>query len=240
MSTTAGVGSQDYVAVNTLAIAAILLGLASPLVLLGSVMLVLPALGVICGVAAWWQIRQSSGTQTGRLLAGAGIVLAVVFAALSGAKAWSLHMQHLEGQKQVAALIEQLSAEIQKQDQGQDWSKAYHLFDERFQERVTQAAFAERWKSLQNTLGAIKSLTWNGAMPAFEDQPGTAETIAVAMVRIEFKQNRPETSESMIFRKVKGEQWQIEDFPILFPQNGPPGGPGGSGGAVGPNGPVGQ
>lgn len=225
MSTTAGVGSQEYVAVNTLAIAAILLGLASALVLLGAVMLVIPALGILCGVAAWWQIRHSGGTQTGRLLAAAGIVLSVVFAAVSGAEAWSQHTQHVEGQKHVAALIDQLSAEIGKPEQTQDWSAAYQLFDERFQQRVPLDAFVNRWKSLQNTLGAIQKLTWNGAMPAFEQEPGTGQTVAVAMVLIDFKQNRPQGRENMIFRKVKEGQWKIEDFPILFPaaQSGGPG-----------------
>lgn len=233
MSTTAGVGSQEYVAVNTLAIAALSLGLASALVLLGSVLLIIPALGIIGGVTAWWQIRHSGGTQTGRLAAGAGIILSLVFASIVGARAWSEHKEHVDGQQQVVAMIARLSAEIQKDESALKWKNAYELFDDTFQQRISQDQFAERWQSLQNTLGAIKGLTWNGTMPVFEDQPVTGQTIAVALVLIDFKHDRPQSRESMVFRRSADGTWKIDNFPILFPQEGQNGAPPGASGPAG-------
>src|SRR3954464_12472461 len=59
MSTTAGVGSQEYVAVNPGAGAALRLGVASLLVSRHDVLLLIPAAGVVCAIVAWRQISNS-------------------------------------------------------------------------------------------------------------------------------------------------------------------------------------
>ena len=75
MSTTAGLGSADYVAINGTALAAILLGIVSAFMLLNSaVLLVFPIAGIFCGLLAFRQINHSNGTQTGRVLAGVGLL----------------------------------------------------------------------------------------------------------------------------------------------------------------------
>src|SRR5687768_10470858 len=86
MSTTAGVGSQEYVAVNPMAVAALLLGVASLLVFVHDALLLIPLVGVVCAFIAWRQIKNSNGTQTGRLMALAGIVLCVAIG--GGRLAW--------------------------------------------------------------------------------------------------------------------------------------------------------
>ena len=54
MSTTAGLGSGDYVAINGTAIIAILLGVASAIVLFDSKMLlIVPLAGVVCAILAF-------------------------------------------------------------------------------------------------------------------------------------------------------------------------------------------
>ncbi len=94
MSTTAGVGSGDYVAINTLAIASTLLGLGSMIVpLLGPYLLqIIPLAAIVTALVAWRQIKRSNGTQTGRGLAAAGILLALLFGggtlAAKGVTAW--------------------------------------------------------------------------------------------------------------------------------------------------------
>ena len=76
MSTTAGLGSGDYVAINGTAIAAILLGVCSALVLFNSlIFLLIPLLGVIAAIVAFKQISASNGTQTGREVAAIGMLL---------------------------------------------------------------------------------------------------------------------------------------------------------------------
>src|SRR3954451_9896103 len=66
MSTTAGLGSGDYVAVNGTAVFALLVGVASALALMSEVLLILPLVAFVAGFMAWGQIRHSNGTQTGK------------------------------------------------------------------------------------------------------------------------------------------------------------------------------
>src|SRR6266496_4787827 len=62
MSTTAGLGSGDYVAVNGAAVFALLLGIASALILFEDYLLVIPIACVIVSIVAWIQINHSNGT----------------------------------------------------------------------------------------------------------------------------------------------------------------------------------
>src|SRR5438105_4379840 len=82
MSTTAGLGSGDYVAVNPVAVFAALVGLASTLALADNVLLFIPLVGVVLAVLALWQIAHSNGTQTGRGIAWLGMILSLAMVAL--------------------------------------------------------------------------------------------------------------------------------------------------------------
>src|SRR5439155_24799091 len=76
MSTTAGLGSGEYVAINGTAIFALILGIVSALTLFEElVLLVVPLVGVVAAIVALRQISRSGGTQTGKGLATAGLVL---------------------------------------------------------------------------------------------------------------------------------------------------------------------
>ena len=87
MSTTAGLGSGDYVAINGAAIASILIGVGSAIVLFDSKMLlVVPLAGIVCAILAWVQISQSNGTQTGRAVAAIGMLLSLGFGGFYTAK----------------------------------------------------------------------------------------------------------------------------------------------------------
>src|SRR5271167_101284 len=78
MSTTAGLGSGDYVAINNAALTALLLGIASCLVLWGStLLLVIPALSVLSAILAFRQVSASNGTQTGKGMALLGLLLSL-------------------------------------------------------------------------------------------------------------------------------------------------------------------
>src|SRR5947208_762197 len=69
MSTTAGLGTTEYVAINPLSVATIFLGLASALALLDNTLLAVPALTVIAAIVSLRQISHSGGTQGGKGLA---------------------------------------------------------------------------------------------------------------------------------------------------------------------------
>src|SRR5438552_7332043 len=79
MSTTAGLGTTEYVAINPLAVATIFLGLASALALLDNTLLAIPVLALIGAIASLRQIIRSGGTQSGRGLAILGLLLALGF-----------------------------------------------------------------------------------------------------------------------------------------------------------------
>lgn len=241
MSTTAGLGSQDYVAINPIAIVAVLLGLTSALVMINKIFAIIPAVGILCGIAAWVQIRRSSGTQTGLALAIVGILLSIALTAVAGVKDLSAYRQRAADRQEISALIDRFSSIVQSADENPDhWRDAYALFDQTFRQRETESSFVSRWKSLQNTLGAIKSFHWNHGNISFDTDPATADLTGTAMVVIEFKNTKnPEGRYPMLFRKV-GSTWQVDDFPVLFPQQPPPG-PGmpGAGGPGGPGAPGG-
>src|SRR3954452_11695166 len=82
MSRTAGLGTTEYVAINGAAVTAAILGLASALAIMADVLLVIPLVGIIFAIVALRQISHSSGTQGGRALAWAGLVLSLAFAAI--------------------------------------------------------------------------------------------------------------------------------------------------------------
>src|SRR4051794_33910846 len=80
MSTTAGLGSGDYVAVNGTAVFALILGLFSFLAFFSEMLLIVPLACLVASVIAFRQIGRSNGTQTGRWI----VVLALLAALASG------------------------------------------------------------------------------------------------------------------------------------------------------------
>src|SRR4051794_24685503 len=77
MSTTAGVSSSDYVAINTAAVWAAVLGFGSFFALFETVLGIVPVVAMIFGIVALRQISRSGGTESGRLWAYIGIGLAL-------------------------------------------------------------------------------------------------------------------------------------------------------------------
>ena len=217
MSTTAGVGSQDYVAVNLAAILAALLGLASILALLNDVWLVIPAAGVVCAIVAWRQIRNSNGTQTGNGIALIGLVLSLLIGggvlASKAAHAWT---QRRDEQAITAAM----------HDLGEDlaagrYHDAYQRLSERFKQRVPEAAFTETWETTLGrgfALGHVKTLNWNGRA-LFEDDAGTGRRFAWAGMIPEFEKpmDPPPRWDAQLSRGSDG-RWVVEDLQQIFPQ----------------------
>src|SRR5690349_615074 len=76
MSTTAGISSQEYVAINTAAVWTAALGVASLFALIDPILLVIPLAAVVFGFVALHQIKDSNGTETGRSWAWLGLLFA--------------------------------------------------------------------------------------------------------------------------------------------------------------------
>ena len=119
MSTTAGVGLSDYVAINPIAIASTLLGLGSVLVpvLDYNFLLIIPIAAVVTAIIAWRQIRRSNGTQTGNGLALLGVVLAVLIGGGTVAAQVITTIRYKPDTDQVSAMVAKLGDEIRLANQ---------------------------------------------------------------------------------------------------------------------------
>ena len=218
MSTTAGVGSQEYVAINPWSVATVVFGIASALALMEPVLLIIPLAGLVCGFMALPQIRHSNGTQTGRGLAWFGLVLSIGLTAMAIGKQVAAYAQDRRDTQQIAGTIDEVWRHV---DQGQ-WDQAYALFDDRFHERVSAEQFGQRWKLVLNSpIGRIKSIRWNGVRPIFQADPDGTTRLAYVRVRIEFGKAGGQVPEDDLgFRRVNG-QWRINNFPLVFPTQKP-------------------
>ncbi|MGH7214401.1 MAG: DUF4190 domain-containing protein [Tepidisphaeraceae bacterium] len=212
MSTTAGVGTQEYVAVNSPSVAAILLGLASGLALLNPILLVIPIIGVVTAIVALRQIRDSNGTQTGRLLAWGGLLVSVVFVALAGGEQVRQGMEVRENRGALAASIKKLEGHLI----AEQYDQAHAMFGVRFIERVTPADFKLRWDQLQNmpAYGKLKAIEWN-ERAQFDTDPQTGDRYARGLIDLRMEKLPQPFRQEIIFRR-SGAQWQVEDIPGLF------------------------
>ena len=215
MSTTAGVTNLDYVAVNQTAIVAALLGLASALSFFGTLLLVIPIVGVIFALVAMRQIRESSGTQTGKLLAIVGLLLCVVLGGSAITKE-ALAIAAVKGdENKIASTLSQLGQFLHDGK----YKEAYALHDDDFQNRVKFPLFESTWKGIQapQPLGLVQTLAWNGVSPSFGSEGGSPIAAIKAVMRFERAQDE---RVDLIMRRV-GDRWLISRFPSFFPERRP-------------------
>jgi hypothetical protein len=228
MSTTAGVASQQYVAVNNAAVLAVILGLASGLAILSPLFLICPLAGVIIALVAWQQIRNSNGTETGNLpiylinLHGfrffrlfdlpvhvAGLVLCLLFGGFVVAKEVTSRVSARGDARQMQAIADQLTQRLK----AKDYNAAYEMFTTPFRQRVSLNQFKARWESMQQS-GSLQSLTWNGVLPAYDSIEGGQSVAGIVSMAVSFADR--EGRFTFVFRKAS-EAWQLENIPELFP-----------------------
>ncbi len=211
MSTTAGISSQEYVAINIPSIVACLLGLVSVVALIEPVLLVLPLAAVVVGVVALVQIRNSNGTQTGRALAWSGIVLAL----LLGGTQFTLRAIEASASRADQRAAADLLARLGDRVIADDYAGAYGLFTERFRQRVPLETFTTVWQGVERDVAELRSIGWNGVPMQFE-QEGTGATIGQAMAVFTFSREGAVGRQGIIMRE-EGGAWQVDDLPTLFP-----------------------
>ena len=221
MSTTAGVSSSDYVAINLPSIVATILGLASVLVFMDQpVLLLIPILAIGMGVVALKQIRESNGTQTGRGLAWAGIALALLLGGIQIGRTVSERMAVRNDQEAIARQIQALGVHLS----AADYRQAYGMFSERFQNRVKADAFEKAWRDITGNatlgVGPIKSVEWNRVPIIFQEEPESGTRVAVAMGLFHFRDAPTAGRQRIIFRNTGG-GWVIDDIPQVFPTETP-------------------
>jgi hypothetical protein len=213
MSTTAGVGTGDYVAVNVTSVVAVVFGLASLLAIANSVLLVFPIVGVILGIVALRQIVNSNGTQTGKALAILGLILSGIITA-SIFTLQGLEVLHRRADQEALANLSEKYGQLISQDK---FDEAYDLFDAGFKDRVSKQAFIVHLTSIQHNteLPSIDAITWNGLA---EFHPGDeGSQTADAVIKVHFKGMEGEERLSARFHQLKGGPWLINNIPDQFP-----------------------
>ncbi|MGH7176770.1 MAG: DUF4190 domain-containing protein [Tepidisphaeraceae bacterium] len=206
MSRTAGLGSQDYVAINGTSISALVFGLASAAVLLSPIFLVIPTTGIVLAIFALRQIGNSNGTQSGREMAWCGMVLAVLLLAFSGGQAvWSAWNTHGD-EVQIARVLETLGKNLNEQK----FDQAYGQFSGQFQTKTSRARFDEVMTRMRQSrfYGPVKDMHWNGRA-SFESQVGESITHAEAFAIVHLESGG-ETREHVLLVREDG-QWKIDD-----------------------------
>ncbi len=213
MSTTAGIGSGEYVAVNPIAVAAVILGFCSVFVPIfgSSILLLIPLGAIVAAVVSWRQVGDSNGTQTGKMLAVVGIVVAVLIGGGTVASQVVSHLKTRADEKRIKDVI----ATFGNYAAAHNGKAAYELFGEPFKQRFGEDRVAEVIDSLSHTreAGAVLDMTSNGRI---EFDPDSTKPQAVAMGLLRFEKSSEPYRVGMRLKK-SGERWLIEEMPTLFP-----------------------
>jgi hypothetical protein len=224
MSTTAGVATSDYVAINSLALVALLLGAATLLAFAWLPLLLIGLAGIACGVMAIRDIRNSNGTQAGTPLAVLGMVLSVLLGATALAMEWASEAVIRPDRQAINRTIGQLGQHLSQRD----YAAAYALFDPEFQQGsdtirpVTAEEFAEFWKSSQeedSEVGPLIAARGNDVFRFSTLADGT--TLARTNAIFSFEKHAVEPRISFELRKQPDGSWKILAIPQLIDQRPP-------------------
>ncbi len=212
MSTTAGVATQEYVAINNIAILAFLLGVASLLALIAPILLVIPLVALVCGLVAWSQIRRSNGTQSGTALAVLGLLLALGTAGFVVVHKATQSMRTRADSRSIETLVRQMGEYVS----GGRYGDAYALFSPAFRKRLDGPTFESRWRAMQQFAGhSVVGMSSNGNFQ-FEPVADSDDLLALTKAVLRF-QGVDEPSRYLVKLFKTSGRWYVEDVPELFP-----------------------
>jgi hypothetical protein len=216
MSTTSA-GGGDYIAINGTSIFALLLGVASVLAMAADVFLLVPLAGVFLAIIALIQIRNSSGTQSGRAFAFGGLFLAMLIGGAKIALAAKDWAQTRADTQVVAPMVDQLSKDIR----AARYDEAYEdLFTSTFRARVSLKQFTDAFErvSASRDVGPITSIRWNHQRIEFFDIGTSGVRTGYVMCLIEFTRMSGASREVITFSTRDG-TWKIDNIEWLFPEH---------------------
>lgn len=218
MSTTAGVGTQEYVAINPTAIAALILGLGSVLAMFTDVLLVIPVAGVVCAIIALMQVRSSNGTQTGKGLAILGLALSIGLGGGRAGYAAYMGLRTTADERQIAQIIHQLGQDVASDH----YKEAYDTFTQAFRDRVDLPKFEQAFKEFSTipALGAVRSIEWNHEQIYTEEKPDSGIVLGYAMGLFHHA-NNPQPRRLIISFEKSGGVWRPSDIEGMFPTKKP-------------------
>lgn len=212
MSTTAGVATQDYVAINSFAVAAAVLGLATSLVFVGILFLAVGVLALACGGWALWKIHTSNGTQGGKGLAWLGIVLALAFSAA----VVSAHVRQQRAESAEANQINDLIKQIGQDIIAGRYAAVYAVLDPEFRSKLTLEQFSLAWTNQQSPdhFGRLTEMYGNGCVQ-FAPATGDSGLMAYTAAVLHF-QNYRDRRLTMSFQKSRDGVWRVSAMAEMF------------------------
>ena len=226
MSTTAGLGTTEYVAINPVSVTAIFAGFASGLALLDPILLAIPVLAIVLSIVALHQIKKSGGTQAGRGLAWGGLLLALLFAGLVGGRAGLVALHNRSDVNAIAQFVSDFDADLK----AGKFDDAYqNRTTDNFRSHVTREQFANTWKMItgNKVYGKFTRVSSNNRLEFVPNPSG--DRAAFGMIVAEFQTANGDNSDRLETRYVKDAtgQWRIDEMPTIFSTQ-PPAPPSGS------------
>jgi hypothetical protein len=213
MSTTAGVGSQEYVAINNMAVTCMVLGLVGLLSLVATGFLAVAGVGLVCGLIAVYQIRNSNGTQGGKLLVAVGVVLALGMLCFVGWRQWAAEQLVKQHRTAISSLISDLGQQVKTGN----YLKAYGFFHEEFRRQVPLDLFEKGWQRLEGwRLGPLEKLEAGSIIRINPIGDGRVQQ-AITQIHLTFRDSQKPIPISTGLEKQGDGPWQIVNIDIMGP-----------------------
>jgi hypothetical protein len=212
MSTTAGMGSGEYVEINPVAITSVILAGLSLLGIAFMPFLLLGMLGIASGLLALFKIRRSNGTQGGKLIAVVGIALSLLISGGEGTRQWVIHSRNQADGNTIRGNVQQLGDYLAKRD----YAKARSMFGRPFLDKIPQEAFDETFKSICGIkdYGDFQGLDANGAFGFSTLGDGTR--MGSTMIQAKFSNKTLDFAPVEAIMDEQG-RWIIYNIPDVFP-----------------------
>ncbi|MFT3788609.1 MAG: hypothetical protein QM770_20960 [Tepidisphaeraceae bacterium] len=224
MSRTAGVGLQDYAAVNNLAV----IGLACAVVSVALLVLfreiqiyyLTAAAGLVLSIVALVQVRRSNGTQAGMGLSLGGLLLSLGVIGVAGGLGVMRAQEDARHRTAIIAQIDQLGAFIRDGK----FDEAYALTDPRFQDRVKKDGFTALMKMVRNGVPprnqGMETMSSTPELIQIDHDMMTGAVNADAIMNVQFSAGtsttKPRPAPIGILFALFGDRWLIHDIPGWF------------------------
>ncbi len=207
MSTTAGVASAQYVAINIASVVAMLFALASGLVFVTPLLLFVPVFGLVASFVALRQISNSAGTQSGRWLAIGAIVLCFGCASVKvGLTIYNQQRIHADEQK-IGAVVEQFGNDVRDSK----YAEAMRFYSPTGKAATKWTDVRDYWEAAKRAGGPIINMHWNGIEPSFAMSPqGDVRTATIIVI---VKMGAGDQRVTMLLSQTNND-WVIDEFPI--------------------------
>lgn len=222
MSRTAGVGLGDYAAVNVRAVIGLLLGAASVLALIFAdsyLPLLIPLAALVVSGIALVQIQRSNGTQTGKGVAIAGLLLGLLLGGATLSKQIGVVRREKDASAQIAEVVKRFS----DANVARDARSAYAQFASAFQQQVQPESFE---RTMVSRLEALKIQRFElGPRVVFESTTAGSLARAAGLVVLHSAEKDPQgnplTTSIPAEFVIENGQWKIGDVRDYFIQQQP-------------------